>query len=324
MLRDVPDEFPVPVTLEDLGEELASGPERSNREVKGTFGEVEGLGDVHRVMSAQSRGHVAHDHIRGAPESLEELRLDRGLLEVPSDRFDSFQPPHGRLIHGENSAGRPDPLASDLRPPARGCPEVHDDVPVPEESVPAIDLGKLDRRPAAIGLSLRGPVEPVVAASLDPGLSHRRKRRGPFHKGFPGRRLNMLTGDGTFAYPMGSYNIAVALEDVMTLEGYEGERVLLSYDVSGSDRAVATRVCQMIFGRRRTSQGPDRDPYQQKGFIHRPGVVWIGQSVLVLPPRDAADLQGRLERLGVRVATGPVSIARVTLDAFRRGTRSPT
>ena len=104
----------------------------------------------------------------------------------------------------------------------------------------------------------------------------------------------------------------------MTIEGYEGERVLLSYDVSGSARAVAARVCQIVFGRRRISEGPDRAAYQENGFIHRPGVVWIGQSVLVMPPRDAGELASRLHLLGVRVATGPVSIDRTSLEAFRR------
>lgn len=110
---------------------------------------------------------------------------------------------------------------------------------------------------------------------------------------------------------------------MMTIEGYDGDRVLLSYDVSGSARAVAARVCQIVFGRGRISEGPERTRYREKGFIHRPGVVWIGQSVLVLPPRDAAELADRLYRLGVRVATGPVSIARSSLEAFRRGPKPP-
>ncbi len=109
----------------------------------------------------------------------------------------------------------------------------------------------------------------------------------------------------------------------MTIEGYDGERVLLSYDVSGAARAVAARVCQIIFGRWRISEGPARVHYQEKGFIHRLGVVWVGQSVLVMPPSDASELSDRLRQLGVRVATGPASIPRSTLEAFRRGSQSP-
>ncbi len=102
----------------------------------------------------------------------------------------------------------------------------------------------------------------------------------------------------------------------MVLEGYEGERVLLSYDVQGAARSTAARVCQILFGRVRTdAQGRVR---RQEGFVHRPGVVWIGQSVFVLPPRDAEELAGKLRAIGVRVAVGPVSIARSSLEAFRR------
>ena len=35
----------------------------------------------------------------------------------------------------------------------------------------------------------------------------------------------------------------------MTIEGYDGERILLSYDVSGEARSAAARVCQIVFGR---------------------------------------------------------------------------
>jgi hypothetical protein len=57
---------------------------------------------------------------------------------------------------------------------------------------------------------------------------------------------------------------------------------------------------------------------QEKGFIHRPGVVWIGQSVLVMPPKDAAELEDRLRSLGVRVNTGPISIDATAIERFRR------
>ncbi len=102
----------------------------------------------------------------------------------------------------------------------------------------------------------------------------------------------------------------------MVLEGYDGDRVLLSYDVRGAARSAASRVCQIVFGRTRTDRAGS--PRLEEGFVHRPGVVWIGQSVFVLPPRDADELAGRLRRLGVRVAMGPVSMDREALAAFRR------
>lgn len=103
----------------------------------------------------------------------------------------------------------------------------------------------------------------------------------------------------------------------MTIEGYDGERVLLSYDVSGSARSVAAQVCQIVFGRTRVSGPPRHARSKTEGFIDRPGVVWIGQSVLVMPPHDGAELAERLRRLRVRVAMGSIAIARPTLEAFR-------
>ncbi len=100
------------------------------------------------------------------------------------------------------------------------------------------------------------------------------------------------------------------------IDGYDGERVLLSYDATGTSRPAAVQACRLIFGRRRTDgQGKVRD---EAGYIHRPGVVWIGQSVLILPPPDAEELAGKLGRLRVRVAMAPVSIARAALERFRR------
>ncbi len=103
----------------------------------------------------------------------------------------------------------------------------------------------------------------------------------------------------------------------MTLEGYcGGEWILLSYDATGQSRAAAAEVCRLIFGRTRTD--PEGHVRREAGFIHRPGVVWVGQSVLLLPPRDAEELAGRVRRLGVRVAMGPVSVPRDTVERFRR------
>src|SRR2546426_9452888 len=107
----------------------------------------------------------------------------------------------------------------------------------------------------------------------------------------------------------------------MTIEGYDGERVLISYDVAGSERSVAARVCQIVFGRS-MNRRPPPGVRRAEGFIWRPGVVWIGQSVLVMPPRDAKELAARLRGLGVHVAEAPVSIGRSSLEAFRRRGRA--
>ncbi len=103
----------------------------------------------------------------------------------------------------------------------------------------------------------------------------------------------------------------------MTLEGYSGpEWFLLSYDAAGRSRAAAAEVCRLIFGRTRVDR--DGRVRSEAGFIHRPGVIWVGQSVLLLPPGDAEELAARVRRLGVRVALGPVSVSRETVERFRR------
>jgi hypothetical protein len=108
------------------------------------------------------------------------------------------------------------------------------------------------------------------------------------------------------------------------LDGYSGQEfVLLSYDVRVAARSVAVRVCRIVFGRVRTDRLDAGRPREEKGFIHRPGVVWIGQSVLVLPPNDGKELAGRLQELGVQVSLGPVTISHGILNMFERGSRSP-
>ena len=105
----------------------------------------------------------------------------------------------------------------------------------------------------------------------------------------------------------------------MVIDGYSGsERRLLSYDVRGVARPVASRVCHIVFGRARRGENGDAAERIERGFIHRPGVVWIGQSVLVLPPRDADELTGRLRSMGVRVVHEPVGISTLSLKSFLR------
>ena len=98
---------------------------------------------------------------------------------------------------------------------------------------------------------------------------------------------------------------------------------ILSYDVDGRDRATSVRVAQLIFGRRNTTTREGKPAtYDQAGFIHRPGVVWVGQSVLILPRNDALELRGRLEGLGASVGLGRLVIDEPNLAAFRRRRRN--
>ena len=99
---------------------------------------------------------------------------------------------------------------------------------------------------------------------------------------------------------------------------------ILSYDVDGHDRATSVLVCRLIFGRKNTTTREGRPAtYDVPGFIHRPGVVWVGQSVMILPRRDAFELRGRLEAMGASVGVGRLVIDGPNLDAFRRRRRSP-
>jgi len=135
-----------------------------------------------------------------------------------------------------------------------------------------------------------------------------------------GTMVNMLTTSEYFQpSPLDKLLYSFVYAMPMTLEGYDGlERVLFHYDVAGDDRSTAARVCQIVFGRARGGGPPGRPPRLERGFIHRPGVVWIGQSVLVLPPPDAEELATRLSALAVRISMARIPISRGALEAFRR------
>ncbi len=94
---------------------------------------------------------------------------------------------------------------------------------------------------------------------------------------------------------------------------------ILSYDVDGRERALSVRVAHLIFGRKNTTSREGQTmTYDQPGFIHRPGVVWVGQSVLIMPKGDAVELRGRLEAMGASVGLGRLVIDGPNLGAFRR------
>src|SRR3989442_8405844 len=82
--------------------------------------------------------------------------------------------------------------------------------------------------------------------------------------------------------------------------------------MAGAARSLSVRVAQLIFGR------PDAGPDAPSPYIARPGVVWIGQSVLLMPGPVARELAEKLRGLGATVTTARVTIARTELEAFRR------
>src|SRR2546425_11475277 len=97
---------------------------------------------------------------------------------------------------------------------------------------------------------------------------------------------------------------------------------IVSYDVDGTERACSVRVAHLIFGRKNTTSREGRPTtYDQPGFIHRPGVVWVGQSVLILPRGDAVELQDRLAGMGASVGLGRLLIDEPNLATFRRRRR---
>src|SRR5207302_10691000 len=164
------------VSLEHLHEEGAPWAKRADSEGQGRLPEVDRAGDVHGPLPAELRGHVAHDDVRRPTEPLEERRLDLRIAEVTAQELDALQRNEGAEIYCEHATGRPDPFPRDLRPSPRCGAQVHHDVAPLEQADPTVDLGQLDRRPAAVRLLLRRSVEAIVAAALDPTLAHRSER----------------------------------------------------------------------------------------------------------------------------------------------------
>ncbi len=91
--------------------------------------------------------------------------------------------------------------------------------------------------------------------------------------------------------------------------------IILSYDVSMEARSMAARISHLIFGRK-DAKDDSRLPY-----VRRPGVVWIGQSVLIMPATLAWELAEKLRALGATVTTARIRIDRDELEAFRRRRR---
>lgn len=82
------------------------------------------------------------------------------------------------------------------------------------------------------------------------------------------------------------------------------KRILVSYDISGSDGALRARVCRVIFGSTSTKSGGTRvRSYRYPGILDGQGARYVGQSVLLLPPQKAEALAAHLTRLGVKHET---------------------
>jgi hypothetical protein len=96
------------------------------------------------------------------------------------------------------------------------------------------------------------------------------------------------------------------------------DQVILSYDASNASNSRRVQVSQVVHGRRRVDANGDvrKDP----GFVGRPGVVRVGQSVLILRQADADELADRLRRLGAWVAMAKVSVDPALLPRFQAAT----
>ncbi len=88
--------------------------------------------------------------------------------------------------------------------------------------------------------------------------------------------------------------------------------ILLSYDVSAKARSAAVKVCQLIFGR---SDSPPGGPVP---YIRRRGVVWVGQSVFLLPRGEAESMARQLEALGAVVRMAHLRIEAAELARLRK------
>lgn len=86
----------------------------------------------------------------------------------------------------------------------------------------------------------------------------------------------------------------------------------LSCDVTAGNRSAASRPAHLIFGR------ADVRTEEVCPFNRRAGVVWIGQSVFVVPEPDADELAEKLRGLGAIVTMAPVAVDSVRFEEFRR------
>lgn len=71
---------------------------------------------------------------------------------------------------------------------------------------------------------------------------------------------------------------------------------IVTWDVDSVDRSVAHRVHYFVFGTTVTAKGR---LYRYAGFVERPGVRYLGQSVIFVPPALLREVEAFLARNGV-------------------------
>src|SRR2546430_14408187 len=88
--------------------------------------------------------------------------------------------------------------------------------------------------------------------------------------------------------------------------------ILLSYDVTKANRSSGSRGAHLISGR------ADVRVSETLPFMQRAVVVWIGQSVFVVPEPDARELAEKLRGLGAILTMAPIAVDAIRFEAFRQ------
>src|SRR5438552_18549729 len=88
--------------------------------------------------------------------------------------------------------------------------------------------------------------------------------------------------------------------------------LLLSYNFTKKNHSSASRIAHLNYGR------ADVRASKTRPFILRAGVVWIGQSVFVVPEPDARELAEKLRGLGAIVTMAPIAVDAIRFEAFRQ------
>ena len=85
---------------------------------------------------------------------------------------------------------------------------------------------------------------------------------------------------------------------------------LVTYDANTVSRSRAAQIAYFIFGRavRHRNNGTLVE-YEYPGFVHRPGVLWVGQSVLLMTRERKAELDRYLRHKGVAHHSIAISVS---------------